>query len=267
MTTVDIFSAPGHEVLVAFGASGAPKRLAGGRGVTWRAGEVVLRPAGDPVESMWKSKVLSELDVSDEFTFPRPIQDDRGQWVRDGWEAMEFISGAADETRVEDIVHAGTAFHQAISGLPRPSFIAASNDPWSQADRIAWGEGPMPKERLLNLAAAEYGAIEGVEQVIHGDLLGNVLFAEGHPPALIDWAPYWRPAGFGAAIAVVDAVCWHRYPIQRLGHHHGTTHWRQLLLRALVFRMVTLHHLGRWDQNQYERHAPIMAAVIALPSR
>ncbi len=149
---------------MAFGASGAPKRLAGGRGVTWRTGGVVLRPVGDPVESMWKSKVLSELDVSDEFTFPQPIQDDRGQWVRDGWEAMEFI-------------------------------------------------------------------------------------------------------GFGAAIAVVDAVSGHRYPIQRLGHDHGTTHWRQLLLRALAFRMVTLRHLGRWDQNHYERHAPIMAAVIALPSR
>lgn len=32
----------------------------------------------------------------------------------------------------------------------------------------------MPKERPLNLATGEYGAIEGAEQVIHGDLLGDV---------------------------------------------------------------------------------------------
>ena len=39
---------PGPEVLASFGASADPVSLPGGRGTAWRAGEVVLKPAGDP---------------------------------------------------------------------------------------------------------------------------------------------------------------------------------------------------------------------------
>jgi len=45
-------------------------------------------------------------------------------------------------------------------------------------------------------------------QVIDGDLSGNVLFASGQVPAVIDFVPYWRPAGFSLAIVVADAVSW-----------------------------------------------------------
>lgn len=93
---------------------------------------------------------------------------------------------------------------------------------------------------------------------------GNVLFAEGRPPAVIDWAPYWRPPGLGTAIAVVDAACWHRYSLNALPDHNGSPQWRQLLLRALVFRVTTLHLLGNWDDLQAERHAPVAAAITAL---
>lgn len=111
---------------------------------------------------------------------------------------------------------------------------------------------------------AEYRLVNIPSQVIHGDLLGNVLFAEGRPPAIIDWAPYWRPPGLGAAIAVVDAACWHGYSLDALADHHGIPQWRQLLLRALVFRMTTLHLLGYWDDPQVDRHKPVAAAIVAL---
>ncbi|UZX03479.1 hypothetical protein F8G81_13280 [Arthrobacter sp. CDRTa11] len=257
-------TAPPRSVFAAFGASGPPERLTGGRGLTWRAGHVVLRPTEDSEEAAWKSEVLAALDGAGKFTVPRPIRDDHGKWVRDGWQAAEWIPGAADETRVSDVVRAGEAFHRAIAGLPQPAFIMASNDPWSNADRAAWGEAALPADQLLELLVGEYHPVETPSQVIHGDLLGNVLFAQGRPPALIDWAPYWRPAGLGAAIAVADAACWHGYPLDDLAGHHGIPEWRQLLLRALVFRMTTLHLLGYWDDVQAERHAPIAEAVIAL---
>ncbi|MFY9712245.1 MAG: hypothetical protein WAK00_02125 [Microbacterium sp.] len=128
----------------------------------------MLRPGGGHDETVWKSQVLSELVDSDAFTFPRPVGDDRGAWVRDGWHAMEWIPGTADPQRVEDVIRA----------------------------------------------------------------------------AVIDWAPYWRPRGFGAAVAVADAVCWHGYPLSRLAEDRGIPQWRQLLLRALAFRMATLHLRG-----------------------
>jgi hypothetical protein len=43
-------------VLVEFGVGGAtPVRLDGGRGLTWRARPVVLRPSGDDGETVWKA--------------------------------------------------------------------------------------------------------------------------------------------------------------------------------------------------------------------
>lgn len=257
---------PPHTVFEAFGAFETPERLDGGRGLTWRSGQLVVRPTAGTEEASWKSEVLATIR-GEGFTVPRPIPDNRGKWVHDGWQASEWIPGVADETRVRDIVCAGQAFHRAIAGLPRPSFIAASSDPWSKADRIAWGEATLPADELLELLVAEYRSVDTPSQVIHGDLLGNVLFAQGRPPAIIDWAPYWRPPGFGAAVAVVDAACWHGYPHDGLTDDHGIPEWRQLLLRALVFRIATLHLLGRWDDSQAERHSPAAIAVIALTGR
>lgn len=255
---------PAPEVLTAFGARATPERMSGGRGLTWRAGDIVVRPVGDPEESTWKSAVLATLEESDEFTVPRPIPDDRGGWVRDGWEAWEWIPGAADESRVGEIVHAGAAFHRSIAGLPRPEFIARSDDPWSRADRMAWGEEPLPSDELLDLLSAAFRSVGSAPQVIHGDLLGNVMFAPGRPPALIDWAPYWRPPGTGVAIAVVDAVCWHGYPLSRMGDAYGVSEWGRLLVRALAFRIATLHLRGVWNQGHVEHHRPVAAAIVKL---
>lgn len=265
-------AAPPQAVLDAFGASGTPERLAGGRGLTWRSGAVVLRPAGDPAEVRWTSEAAAEiaantaaqLDGAAGFRVPRPLRDDQGNWTRGGWHAMEWVPGAPDESRIRDIVRAGEAFHRATAGLQRPAFLDTSASPWSVADRVAWGETQCPADMLPHLLLAEYQPVDTPPQIIHGDLLGNILFAEGHVPAVIDWAPYWRPRGFGAAIAVVDAVCWHGYPLNLLADHHGFPHWRQLLLRALVFRIAALRLLGHWNAPLAAKHAPVAAAVIAL---
>lgn len=159
---------PARAVFEAFGASETPERMVGGRGLTWRSGHVVVRPVDGPEEAVWKSQVLTEIDSSDEFTFPRPIPDVGGNWVHEGWQAIEWIPGVADETRVGDIVRAGEAFHRAIAGLARPVFIAESNDPWSKADRIAWGDATLPADEDLELLVAEYGAINTPSQVAAG---------------------------------------------------------------------------------------------------
>ena len=116
---------------------------------------------------------------------------------------------------------------------------------------------------MLERLAAGFRRVGSPAQMIHGDLLGNVLFAEGEPPTIIDWAPYWRPAGLGAAIAVVDAVCWHAFPIESVpASGRGIAEWEQLLVRALAFRMATLHLLDVWDSALAERHAPVVDAVV-----
>jgi uncharacterized protein (TIGR02569 family) len=178
---------------------------------------------------------------------------------------LQWVPGAADESRVLDVVRAGTAFHHAISALPRPAFIDTDDDPWARADRVAWEEEPLPADVMLERLAAAFRPVESPSQLIHGDLLGNVLFAEGEPPTIIDWAVYWRPAGIGAAIAVVDAVCWHGTPIELLPElGQDIEEWDQMLVRALTFRMATLHLRNVWDASLADRHAPVMDAVLAF---
>ncbi|WP_166997068.1 hypothetical protein [Paramicrobacterium fandaimingii] len=243
-----------------------PRKLAGGRGRTWVAGDVVFRPHGDTDEAAWKANVLADLEPNSAFRTARPIPAADGSWFSGGWEAWEWLTGEADESRVGDVIAAGAAFHEAIAHFPRPAFIDHSDDAWSNANRMAWGENPLPRGSFMSRLEREFLPVHSLPQVIHGDLLGNVMFAEGLPPAIIDWAPYWRPAGLGAAIAAVDASCWHGLPAERLAElGGGIPEWRQLLVRALAFRIATLHNLDAWSAQMDERHEPVVGAVISMP--
>ncbi len=75
-------------------------------------------------------------------------------------------------------------------------------------------------------------------QLVHGDLTGNVLFAEGLPPAVIDVSPYWRPPAFADAVVVGDALLWEGADESLLGAVEDVVDFPQFLLRALVFRAV-----------------------------
>ncbi|KTR06427.1 hypothetical protein [Curtobacterium luteum] len=261
---------PDDAVLRAFGAAGVtPVRLPGGRGMAWRVGDVVLRPDDGPTVTDWRATVLAELPHTSAFRTPRPIATTDGAWRSGSWEAWEFVPGRADERRVEDVLRAGRAFHRALAHLDRPAFLGAGSDPvrpddaWSRADRMAWEEEPLPRDPSLDRLAAAFRPVRSPFQLVHGDLLGNVLFAGGHPPTVIDWPPYWRPAGLGSAVAAVDAVCWHAFPLGRLGAlGDGITEWSQLLVRALAFRIATLHLLGAWDATAAARHRPVIDAVV-----
>lgn len=279
-------SVPDAGVLRAFGVAGStPVPLAGGRGLTWRAENIVLRPHDGPAVTDWRAGVLAELghaaetEHPAEFRTPRPVATRDGSWRSGDWEAWGFVAGAADESRVEDVVRAGRAFHRAIAGVERPAFldtesgaVRAATDPWARADRMAWGEEPLPTDPTLGRLAAAFRPVRAPSQLVHGDLLGNVLFADGQPPTIIDWPPYWRPAEFGAAIAAVDAVCWHGFPVRRLAALGRTAHgaaaeadepeWTSLLTRALVFRIATLHLLGAWDAAAVAHHRPVVDALV-----
>ena len=262
--------APDAGALHAFGVGAAtPVPLTGGRGLTWRAGGVVLRPHDGPSVTDWRADLLADLEHSAGFRTPRPVATHDGSWRSGDWEAWEFVTGRADESRVEDVVQAGRAFHRAVAGVGRPAFLGtasttvrAATDPWARADRMAWGEEPLPTAPTLDRLAASFRPVLSPSQLVHGDLLGNVLFAEGSAPTIIDWPPYWRPAAFGTAIAAVDAVCWHGVAVERLDTlGAGEPEWRQLLVRALAFRIATLHLLGAWDATSIARHRAVVDAV------
>jgi len=53
---------PGPAVLASFGASADPVSLPGGEGTAWRAGQAVLKPAGDPRVARWTAGPYRDLD-------------------------------------------------------------------------------------------------------------------------------------------------------------------------------------------------------------
>ncbi|WP_311246005.1 phosphotransferase [Microbacterium sp. WCS2018Hpa-23] len=252
------------EFAIASAHQDAILNLPGGRGLTWRAGDTVLRPSAGDGETVWKATVLAELSHSAGFRTPRPIAARSGAWTVDGWEAWQWLPGAADETRVTDVLDAGEAFHQAVRGLDRPDFLDQADDPWARSDRIAWEEEEAPANATLHRLIAAFRPVSTKAQIIHGDLLGNVMFEPGQPPAIIDWAPYWRPVGFADAIVLADAACWHGLdPTEMLRLADERAEGRQCIIRALVFRIATFELLGIWDAEMESRHAPAVAAALS----
>ena len=74
--------------------------------------------------------------------------------------------------------------------------------------------------------------------MIHGDLTGNVLFADPLPPAVFDMSAYWRPASLATAIVVADALAWEGATVDDVEAVLHEEQFGQLLARALLFRIV-----------------------------
>lgn len=260
-------SAPPPAALDAFGITGTPTRLDGGQGGTYRAGDVVLKPAEGSL-TRWRSDVLSALPASLRFRVARPLPARDGDWIAAGWEAMSAVSGHPRPDRPHEVIHAGMAFHEAIAALPRPAVLDQRDDPWAYGDRTAWGEpvrtSPATRSPLLEPLMAARRPVASPARLVHGDLLGNVLFAPGRPPAIIDWSPYWRPPAWAYAVAVIDAQCWHGGPPELLQRYADQPEWDQMLLRALIFRIATGDAAG-WPApaSVYE---PVAARVVAYAS-
>jgi uncharacterized protein (TIGR02569 family) len=231
-------------LLTAFGATADPVRLPGGKGNTWRAGDLILKPVEYLPETLWRAEVLDRLPESDGFRIARPVRTTTGEWVADGWEATRFVTGEPDVTRPDDVLRAGIAFHAAIAHLDRPAFLDERDDPWSYGDRVAWEEQPLKaspeaRELLQPLLDARH-RVDRPFQAVHGDLPGNVLFGPGQePPAVIDWPLYWRPTEWASAVAVVDALCWYAATPDLVTRWSHLPDWRQMLIRALIYRIVT----------------------------
>jgi uncharacterized protein (TIGR02569 family) len=258
---------PPRAVRAAFGAQGDPVRLAGGKGGTWRAGDVVLKPSEGDDEVRWRSEVLAALPESPHFRIPRPVRAADGDWLAGGWEAARFVAGQPDPRRVDEVIRAGTAFHEAVAAVPRPAFLDTRDNPWEYGNRLAFSDvsAPSPRRpsRLLDELLAHRRPIRSAEQIVHGDLLGNVLFADGLPPAVIDWAAYWRPAPWASAVAVVDAMVWHGVGHGVLRRWSARPEWGQLLVRAAIYRLGTWDAAG-WPGEPEEPYRPVVAAIVAV---
>ena len=240
---------PPAYVLAAFGVD-APAPLPGGRGRSWRAGELVLKPLDWlPEELAYQAEVLAAIRP-DGLRVAAPLPQ-----IVDGWTAAPYFEGTHEPGRWLEIIDAGRGLHAALAPLPRPdALLDARDDPWATGDRVAWGE--QPYDGIDDLLAA-LGPVDEPAQLVHGDLTGNVLFHPTLAPAIIDFAPYWRPTGYAEAIVVCDALCWEDAPAE-LAEAVSPQH----LLRAAIFRGVTSLEFG----NDAERELALARRIAACAS-
>jgi uncharacterized protein (TIGR02569 family) len=235
---------PPRHVLDAFGAAGEPEPLAGGEGTAWRAGELVLKPlpwSMSAEELAWQAELMDSVEA-DGFRVARAVRAVDGSPLVDGWCAWERLEGAHRERAWADVIAVGERFHAALAGKSRPALIDRRTDHWAVGDRIAWGERSAAEfahvKHLRRLVSALRPVDTSRSQLVHGDLTGNVLFADGLPPAVIDFSPYWRPPAYAAAIVVGDALSWEGADESLLEAVSHIDDFAQLLLRALVYRIV-----------------------------
>jgi uncharacterized protein (TIGR02569 family) len=251
--TVPVEDVVPEEVLAEFGVAGVvPVRLPGGQGTTWRAGPTVLKPADSAPADRWNAELYDGL-AGPGFRVPRPVRSATGDWVAHGWTAWQWVPGAAADwsgvsPRWPELIAVSRALHAALAPVPVPRWRVTLDIPWTVGDQVAWGErdpGPLLGPAAGSLAGqvrrllAALRPIDLPDQLIHADLAGNVLFADGLPPAVIDFSPLRRPAGLPLAVVAVDALMWQRARPEALGQLAGEPELDQLLARALVYRLVT----------------------------
>ena len=264
-------SSPPHRVVLdSFGLVGEPRPLVD---PTWLVGDIVLKAETDAGLQAWLGREVVGLPRHG-HRLAEPLAALDGSWVVEGWAATRFVAGRSvpqigpTPERWAAALEGGRSFHRSVARLPPPSFIGSRDSWWARADRRAWGEsGPaVPVPALAETAALLESTCRplGEPQVVHADLGGNVLLADGLAPAVIDVSPYFRPASYAEGVLVADALCWHgaapdlldllRVPVPAVA-------------RAMLFRLWTTHErvsagVGLDDlEDEAQKYAAAAAAI------
>ena len=249
-------SQPPDRVLDLFAAEGVLEPLTGGRGTTWRAGDLALSPGHDASEG-WLAPIQARLAVRLDEQSPRsirlvmPVPARDGSLVVDGWSATRFEPGTTPCHDLATLRATAHLLHAHLAGVvaERPTELEARTDRWGVADRQAYdadaalrAAAGRPETGLADLVEGLVAGLEpvdlGREQLVHADLAGNVLLDAAGIPFVIDLSPTWRSPLWAEAVCVLDAVLWRDAPADALGEwRHGQQH--QAMLRAALFRVLS----------------------------
>ncbi|MEM7444366.1 MAG: aminoglycoside phosphotransferase [Pseudomonadota bacterium] len=230
-----------------FGGAGTPEQLSGGQGQSWKTetsdGPIVIKPSPTLDEARWVGETFSQLTFSPGVRVPRPVLSNQGEWIVEGHTAWTWLDGQQADGRYRQKIDAARAFHAGLRPLQRPDFLDRRTDPWAMADRVAWSEAAADYDThsmealspVLSMIDATPAPSDSQDQLIHGDLSGNYVFADNRAPGIIDITPYWRPVGFAEAVIWVDTIWFSKIAEPA----HFAQQWmRAFVLRALARRIA-----------------------------
>src|SRR5215469_815242 len=252
---------PDPAVANAFGVSPDIALLPGGFDQkTYRSGEVVLRYLGEAAADAgnWNADLFDRLDQQG-FRVAKPRRATNGSWVVNGWVAEGFLVGHSVTLHdVPAAIDAITAFHRALIGTPLPEYRKDEHTIWDRADEWAWGDIPERIDPRLYALASRPAILRTPvhlpDQLIHGDLNpDNILVADQLAPAIIDLAPYWRPAPLALAV-LAYWVGPYRGNSAILEHFCGITAFDQMLVRAGLWKTLCQRDPGQaTNLEQYQK--------------
>ena len=186
--------------------------------------------------------LVESLPPPANIRIPRPVRSRRGNWVEAGFVAWTFLEGTEVPGRYQDKLCACDDFTAAFATVAQPRFMAERNDPWTVADRVTWGEVhaayPEPFHSLFAQVRQRLTPVDLPSQIIHGDIAGNMGFAAGLPPGVIDLTLYWRPAALAKALLIADAITWEDAGPELYQGFAPSSLAGQLMLRAALRRMI-----------------------------
>lgn len=239
-----------------FAAEGVLEPLPGGRGTTWRAGDLALTPGHDASEA-WLAPIQARLAVRLDERAPRsvrlalPVPARNGDLVVDGWAATRFEPGATPCRDLATLRATAHLLHAHLAGVvpERPAGLDARTDGWARAERQAYdadaavaAAAERPEPGLGALVDALVAGLDdtdlGREHLVHADLAGNVLLDAAGTPFVIDLSPAWRSPLWAHAVCVLDAVLWLGAPSTALDDWRTGVE-RQAMLRAALFRVLS----------------------------
>ena len=244
-------------MLAAFGVTGAVSALPGGQGSSFAGDGVVLKPAGDDEVATWLASVLDALPHGERVRIIRPVRAGDGRWVVDGWCAWHWLDGVVGHDW-RGALAVSAPLHDVLAAVPwAPAITERPTHPWATGHRAA---------RVDELGLPS--------QLVHADLGHNILWHASLPPAVIDVSPWWAPVRYADAIIAVDAVAWWDTGEDAVATFLADDEGRELLARAMVFRIVSGDALFGRDtaRGVHERRklldppplAPVAARARAL---
>jgi uncharacterized protein (TIGR02569 family) len=231
-------------VLDAFAINGDPLALPGGEAMSFRVGDFVVKRVHDDVEAEWTQGLLSQTE-QEGFRIAEPIQTADGCWICDGWSASRFMPGLRSAVPLwNEIATAGLIFADAVECVRDggADILAGRSHRWAFADRVAWGEAkPELDQEATEVYLALTARLTGrttKDQIVHGDLTGNVYLDPAGIPVILDFSPYLRPRRWAVAIVFGDAVLWNGVDLSLARSFAADPNDRDLFARALIFRLV-----------------------------